>query len=225
MFAASSLCLEDLDEFHEIDSYFNHIRAWIASLEPPVWPYDLDEEKVTRGREVFKVVCSGCHGEYGATRDEESYPNLVIPLEEIGTDPLLLTFEERFVEALGPWFAQTWMVESNYLTQNGGYMAPPLDGIWITAPYLHNDSVPSLQALLNSPTRPTYWRRASQDSADFDIERVGWRVIEVDEGKEAGAPVEVYDTTRVGYYNTGHLYGDRLTDSQRLDLIEYLKTL
>ena len=31
-----------------------------------------------------------------------------------------------------------------------GYIAPPLDGIWITAPYLHNGSVPDLETLLNS---------------------------------------------------------------------------
>ena len=35
-----------------------------------------------------------------------------------------------------------------------GYQAPPLDGIWATAPYLHNGSVPTLAALLKSSTRP-----------------------------------------------------------------------
>jgi hypothetical protein len=90
MFAASSLCLTGLDEFHEIDSYFNHVRAWIASLEPPAWPYELDQARVERGERVFERSCSACHGTYGET---PTYPNLVIPEDAIGTDSLLLSFE------------------------------------------------------------------------------------------------------------------------------------
>lgn len=222
MFAASSLCLTGLDEFREIDSYFNHVRAWIASLEPPVWPYELDTTRVVRGERIFERSCSGCHGTYG---DEPTYPNLVIPEAEIGTDPLLLVFEQLFVQSLGPWFEQTPLTESNYLTATGGYMAPPLDGIWITAPYLHNDSVPSLAALLDSSRRPSYWRRASYDSNDFDPIEVGWRYEAREVGRDGGAGPEVYDATRLGYLNEGHTYGDHLSQEQRLDLIEYLKTL
>ena len=143
----------------------------------------------------------------------------------MGTDPLLLTFEELFVEALTPWFALTPLTESNYLVASGGYIAPPLDGIWITAPYLHNDSVPSLLTLLDSSRRPQYWRRASTNSNDFDTQEVGWRYEEEMVGRAQGAGSEVYDTTRIGYLNEGHLYGDHLSEAQRLDLIEYLKTL
>jgi hypothetical protein len=222
MFAASSLCLTGLDEFMEIDSYFHHVRAWIASLQPPAWPYEIDEERVERGEFVFERTCSGCHGTYGET---ESYPNLVIPAEEVGTDPLLLAFEQLFVDALSPWFAQTPLTESNYLVASGGYIAPPLDGIWITAPYLHNDSIPSLLTLLDSSRRPMYWRRATLDSNDFDQAEVGWRYEIESLGRAEGASADVYDTTRMGYLNEGHLYGDHLNEAQRLDLVEYLKTL
>jgi hypothetical protein len=223
MFAASSLCLKDIEEFHEIDSYFQHIRAWIASLEPPVWPYELDQQKVERGEHVFHHYCSGCHGTY--QEGSESYPNLSIPIEFVGTDTLLLDFEELFVETLSPWFVQTIMAQTNYLEASHGYMPPPLDGIWITAPYLHNDSVPNLMALLNSELRPQYWQRASKQNNDFDLNNVGWPYIESPIGKAEGASVNVYDTTRLGYSNTGHTFGDILSQSQRLDLIEYLKTL
>ena len=104
-------------------------------------------------------------------------------------------------------------------------MAPPLDGIWMTAPYLHNDSVPSLATLLESTSRPRFWRRASLDSNDYDEVEVGWRYIVEDRGREEGAGPEVYDTTRIGYLNEGHRYGDHLSSDQRRDLIEYLKTL
>jgi hypothetical protein len=56
----------------------------------------------------------------------------------------------------------------------GGYIAPPLDGIWATAPYLHNGSVPDLATLLKSSSRPTYWLR-SFDDGDYDLTNVGWK--------------------------------------------------
>ena len=104
-------------------------------------------------------------------------------------------------------------------------MPPPLDGIWMTSPYLHNDSVPSLATLLDSTIRPTFWQRASLDSNDYDEVEVGWRYQVETRGREAGAGPEIYDTTRMGYLNEGHTYADHLTSEQRLDLIEYLKTL
>ena len=226
MFAASSLCLEDIDEFSEIDGYFHHVRAWIASLQPPSWPYEVNQAQARRGSVIFERTCSGCHGTYSAAEpSSESYPNLVIPIEEVGTDPLLLAFEEIFVESLTPWFSRTFLRDTNYLVSTGGYMAPPLDGIWMTAPYLHNDSVPSLATLLDSTSRPRFWRRASLDSNDYDDVEVGWRYLVEDRGREEGAGPEVYDTTRMGYLNEGHVYGDHLSPDQRRDLIEYLKTL
>ena len=222
MFAASSLCLEDLDEFAEIDGYFHHVRAWIASLKAPPWPYEVEPTRARRGEVIFERTCSGCHGTYGA---DESYPNLVIPIEDVGTDPLLLAFEEIFVESLTPWFNLTFLRDSNYLVSTGGYMPPPLDGIWMTAPYLHNDSVPSLATLLDSSSRPRFWRRASLDSNDYDEVEMGWRYLIEERGRADGAGPEIYDTTRMGYLNEGHTYGDHLTPDQRLELIECLKTL
>ena len=225
MFAASSLCLTGQEEFNEIDSYFHHVRAWIASLEAPAWPYDIDERRARRGEIIFERTCSGCHGTYDADTANETYPNLVIPIEELGTDPLLLAFESLFVDTLTPWFNQTTLSESNYLVSFNGYIAPPLDGIWMTAPYLHNDSVPTLATLLESSRRPAYWSRASLSSRDYDEVEVGWRYDVKTEGRAEGAGAEVYDATRLGYLNEGHLYGDHLSAEQRLELLEYLKTL
>ena len=100
-------------------------------------------------------------------------------------------------------------------------MAPPLHGIWATPPYLHNGSVPTLEALLNSPLRPAYWTW-SFDTSDYDEEAVGW-IYEVRESK--GNDRQVYDTTAPGYGNGGHTFGDHLTDAERSDLLVYLKTL
>lgn len=101
-----------------------------------------------------------------------------------------------------------------------GYIAPPLDGIWITAPYLHNGSVPTLEALLNSKLRPAYWSR-DFNNPQYDYEQMGWKY-----SREAGPRgTEVYNTTLPGYGNYGHTFGDRLTDKERKAVIEYLKTL
>ena len=57
-----------------------------------------------------------------------------------------------------------------------GYQAPPLDGIWATAPYLHNGSVPTLYHLLKSSDRPARFRRPpSTDFEHYDQVKVGWK--------------------------------------------------
>jgi hypothetical protein len=107
-------------------------------------------------------------------------------------------------------------------------VAPPLDGIWATAPYLHNGSVPTMAALLDSSTRPRYFTR-SFDSKDYDPVALGWRFSVVDHGQSAepsaSKAVLIYDTTLIGYSNSGHTFGDVLSPPQRLAVIEYLKTL
>jgi hypothetical protein len=40
-----------------------------------------------------------------------------------------------------------------------GYAAPALHGLWSTAPYFHNGSVPTVYHVLRPAKRPTHWRR------------------------------------------------------------------
>jgi hypothetical protein len=102
-----------------------------------------------------------------------------------------------------------------------GYVAPPLDGIWATAPYFHNGSVPTIEAVLDSSKRPTYWTRSFQ-STDYDQAAVGWMFTAVQPDPTMN---RIYDTTQLGYGNGGHLYGDALDDADRTAVLEYLKTL
>jgi cytochrome c peroxidase len=68
-------------------------------------------------------------------------------------------------------------------------MAPPLDGIWITAPYLHNGSVPTLEALLNSSLRPRYWSRNFKKK-EYDYEKIGWKhTVHETGGKASTTPI------------------------------------
>ena len=109
-----------------------------------------------------------------------------------------------------------------------GYVAPPLDGIWATAPFLHNGSVPSIALVLDSGKRPAYWMHEVSDASDpdsYDQDQLGWAYSELAEGKSGVDDVRVYDTGLPGYSNGGHPFGDHLTDPQRRAVIEYLKTL
>ena len=225
MMTASTLCVETVEEARAIDDYFPDLRAYLMTLEPPTWPFAVDAALAERGRGVFEATCSRCHGTYG---ESETYPNLVIDIDEVGTDDTLARGTSQFAGEFVSWFNQSFYGELAYLAPALGYVAPPLDGVWATAPYLHNGSVPTLAALLESSARPRYWTRTF-DTSDYDREAVGWRHTPLAAGQEAAASeeerVRIYDTTRLGYDNRGHTFGDPLSPGDRAALIEYLKTL
>ena len=97
------------------------------------------------------------------------------------------------------------------------YKARPLNGIWATAPFLHNGSVPNLWQLLQAPNR-----RATEffvGSREFDPINVGFAFESCPGGFK-------FDTRLPGNSNAGHDYGTTtLTDAQKWELIEYLKSL
>ncbi len=120
------------------------------------------------------------------------------------------------------------------------YKGRALDGIWATAPYLHNGSVPNLyDLLLPAAQRPAKFMVGSRE---FDPHMVGF--------KSDGYAGFQFLTALQGNSNAGHEYGTTdtfelnpdgtvatspdgkpkvklpaLTDPQRWDLIEYLKSL
>jgi mono/diheme cytochrome c family protein len=224
MMLKSLVCTDDPAEAREIDAWFSHVRAFIASLEPPAWPFALEETLAAEGQAVFERHCAACHGTYG---EQESYPNLVVGLEQVGTDPAYArqaVEAERFIR----WFNDSFYGRTAQARPAPGYVAPPLDGVWATAPYLHNDSVPSIAALLDSSQRPRYWRHV-REPREYDTATLGWRHEVLDHGKDDATDGDearhVYDTTRPGYGNGGHTFGDVLSERERLAVIEYLKTL
>ena len=102
------------------------------------------------------------------------------------------------------------------------YKARPLNGIWATAPFLHNGSVPTLHdLLLPGSQRPATFQVGDRT---FDPARVGF----VTTTTTAGSGGFLFDTRLRGNGNAGHegaMYGTELTEDQRRDLLEYLKTL
>jgi len=60
---------------------------------------------------------------------------------------------------------------------NEGYQAPPLDGIWATANYFHNASVPTVYHVLNSEARPKVFTRTYRTGVeDYDAVKLGWKI-------------------------------------------------
>lgn len=313
-----------------------------GGLHAPGWPASLpavDKQKRAKGEVLYQQRCQGCHlppinsaeiwGEqymqpivYRSNGEEikttENYLKLnIIPLPEIGTDPMQASvlatrtvdttsvglnteictnaplnpsgssdynlYQERhlttvpfkdsstanFGLALGAFVQETndqWM-QQNYIpkqwwaTYNGGrpnclqvglgYKARPLNGIWATAPFLHNGSIPSLYDLLSPLSeRPMFVQLGSQE---FDAKRVGikqdqefLRDIEKFKSKAINEVPEykngffILDTREKGNSNRGHQFekgyvykdsngngviGAFLNPEERENLIEYLKTL
>ena len=197
---------------------------YILSLTAPVWDLaPLDTEAAARGAAVFEGRCAGCHG---ATCGEDggAYASPVIPLAEIGTDPVRA---EAFTDTEQAWINASWYGQAHPVDNTDGYLAPVLAGVWATAPYFHNGSVPDLRGVLDSAKRPTRWRRTGAAEDDYDTEHVGWRYTAVDTPVGQGDidTRRVYDTTVPGLGNCGHTFGDALSEEERADLLEFLKTL
>ncbi len=219
LMAANLLTVNDTAEAASVLPYFDDVLAFINSLQPPKYPHPIDEALAGKGQRLFEANCSKCHGTYGP---EPSYPNLLIPLEVIKTDSALVSSNFSSPEYIS-WFKQSWFRQGPRkadLVPFRGYIAPPLDGVWSTAPYLHNGSVPDLQSLLHSQERPTYWERSFERPV-YNYQRMGWQYSPRD--KQANR--QTYNTTLRGYSNAGHYFGDKLTADERKAVIEYLKTL
>lgn len=219
MMASSLLTMQDTAEARVVDNNFADVLAFVNSIEAPAFPQSLDNDKVTNGQAIFDNNCSSCHGTYGTN---ETYPNLLVDLNRVGTDPVLAQSNFAYTDFID-WYNTSWFSKAPYaasMVPSDGYIAPPLDGVWATAPYLHNGSVPDLATLLDSSTRPTYWRR-TLDSDDYNMDNIGWNYSV----ETSNTDKQTYDTTLLGYGNEGHNFGDGLSDEERSDLIEYLKSL
>ena len=100
------------------------------------------------------------------------------------------------------------------------YKARPLNGIWATAPFLHNGSVPNLWELLKDPSSrvDSFW----VGSREFDPENVGFKS---DQGLNLFRTRDENGDLIPGNSNMGHNFGTTWTNSQKRAVIEYLKTL
>ena len=210
---------------------FADIRAFLLSMQPPRYPFPIDEARAARGKAGLR---DHLRGATVPTDLAVAIPTSVSLLDEIGTDPTLATAfaPEGAAHYLQSWFAAEHGPggEKYHGLGGGGYQAPPLDGIWASAPYLHNGSAPTVYHVLKSTARPKIFTRSFRgEKDDYDPVRLGMKVTVLHEPADPSSPAialrKVYDTTQPGRGNGGHLFGDKLSEEERMAVIEYLKTL
>ncbi|MDG2380083.1 MAG: cytochrome c [Pirellulaceae bacterium] len=211
------------EKFREWESDFEHVYSYIQSLRAPEYPDRIDQVLAKQGQVAFRRACAECHGSYGEAVD---YPERTIPLDEIGTDPVRL---RALTSVHRKGYGESWFGHFGTKTVEHdpvGYVAPPLDGIWASSPYLHNGAIPTLWHLLHPEERPVVWRRSAQQ---LDFSRVGLHVDEFEQVPEIGRSAtdrrEFFDTRRIGKSASGHEFVNRLSDSEKHAVLEYLKTL
>jgi len=106
------------------------------------------------------------------------------------------------------------------------YKARPLAGVWATAPFLHNGSVPSIYQLLSpQDERATTFYKGT---LEYDPRHLGYRTEPFTNGF-------LFDTRISGNHNSGHEFragargngviGRLLQPEERWALLEYLKVL
>jgi hypothetical protein len=217
--------------FDKAEADFADIQQFLLSIQPPKYPFPIDRTRAAEGEKIFMANCSRCHGTYG---EHWTYPNKVVPLDEIGTDRRRY---EGITAKFAHYYDTSWFAQAEFggrgpaypSEPTDGYQAPPLDGLWATAPYFHNGSAPTVYHVLNSKARPKRFTRTYRTGAeDYDAVKLGWKVAGCGPADPELPAIErrkVYDTTLPGRSNGGHTYGDKLRETERMAVIEYLKTL
>lgn len=210
------------EKFREWEADYADVLAYIESVEAPKYPRDIDRDLAARGEKAFNANCARCHGAYGA---EPSYPESVVAIEELGVDRARLdsmTAESR------AHYGQTWFTNFRSETvtvEPKGYVAPPLHGIWASAPYLHNGSIPTLWRLLHPERRPVVWRRSGDR---FDWNEIGPQIEALDDVPAVASSAErrqYFDTREFGKSAQGHDFPAALSAEEKSAVLEYLKTL
>jgi hypothetical protein len=156
------------------------------------------------------------------------------PLETFGPTAPVVMFTQYFatgalsdLESKDPLALSKSILDSLKALEAGqspprSYKARPLNGIWATAPYLHNGSVPNLQDLLTDPPQ----RVTSFCVGDHSFDPVA---VGVPAAAKSAATCRDgssrFDATLTGNRNTGHPYGTTLSADEKRALIAYLKSL
>lgn len=187
------------------------IEKMLIAWDPVKYPFPIDQALAGKGRPLYQQHCASCH-DFG-----QKITGQPMPIQEEGTDRARF---DSFTADIPPGFhgltLYSWRYE--HFRKTEGYVSPALDGIWLRAPYLHNGSVPNLQALLAAPeARPkTFFRGYNL----YDPVNVGF--VSDSGAEQFGRP---FDTSVPGNHNTGHAFGSTLAPDEKQALLEYLKTL
>lgn len=240
----------------------------LVTLWSPAWPETLlptiDQTKAERGKGYYDKLCLSCHEIIDRKDPDRQITAKIVPLKEIGTDPIMAENSNKSISRTGilegqpklplpgmPTFGpqapsgelvgnaivnilfqelpkmlgpdafkkglgEFLQAKKKSSTVSLGYKARPLNGIWASAPFLHNGSVPNLWELLKKPN--DRMRQFHVGHGELDPVHVGFSISD-------GPLTSKFDTALPGNSNQGHDYGTDLNDANKLELIEYIKTL
>jgi hypothetical protein len=151
----------------------------------------------------------------------------MVPIDVVKTDRVRL---DALTQEHRRRYGQSWFASYNKPPVDEapeGYDAPPLDGIWASAPYFHNGAVPTLWHVLHPAERPRVWRRISDDGFGRDYVGLEFEVLdEIPPSIASNAERRRYfDTSKPGKSAAGHTFPDRLDADEKRAVLEYLKTL
>lgn len=192
------------------------IRAYLQRTKPPKYPDAPKpwEASVVAGAELYKDNCATCHETGG------KYFGKAVPIEDIGTDRERFdTWQQEDADGANK-VAHEMGVERKGMVKDKGYVAGPLSGLWLRAPYLHNGAVANLRELLMRPDERhvSFYRGCDL----YDPVNMGF----LSDREEASCPSNFFFDTRLpGNGRLGHAYGTELAPDQKQQLIDYLKTL
>jgi cytochrome c2 len=204
-------------------------------------------ERAKHGETLFNQACAKCHGFYEKNWNSLQAASLsstellkttkVIyrdktPVINVGTDPGRYQGMVSLAQGLNPLAIS---IKNNIVIEpTQGYVPPPLVGIWARWPYFHNNSAPTLCAVLTeSSKRPQqfYMGEAIDPRTDFDSECNGYPTG--DQTPESWKnKTMLFDTRLEGTSNQGHDQKIFIKDGKEIftpedkkDLIQFLKTL
>jgi hypothetical protein len=237
----------------ENNDTIEELTAAVFASRPPRYEKffgedSIDIEKAKRGQAHFIQSCQRCHGIYEKGWDSayaltlsrtELIQNVKViyhprtPVRDVGTDPGRYLGMNEFAADLNRLAISKSL--GTVVEPQKGYVPPPLEGIWARWPYFHNNSAPNLCAVLTiSSKRPlTYVAGPARNKqTDFDSECVGYPLGDKAPQAWKRDPEFLYDTRKEGLSNKGH--DEKIfiknglevyTKDQKLELIEFLKTL
>ena len=230
---------QSAENVRDYEKKIHHAEDMLGDLLPPEYPFEINSQRAARGKELFNNTCYKCHGTH--ERDENNLPIYkspkFIPLHVVKTDPERVDFVTDDFLALIDINPLNDIMRYKKRENRRGYVAPRLWGIWSRFPYLHNASVPTIYDLLSPASqRPDVFDlRESGEKERFDFKRLGLKTNRETNTRDYRKLLRqakrgkryIYFTERLGHKNTGHEFKfyKNLTHDDRLNLIEYLKTL
>jgi hypothetical protein len=185
---------------------------FLSVLPPPKYPFPVNEKLAVMGKSIYEQNCAACHSVGG------EYTSKLVPIAQIGTDPNRMeTWTQAAADEANQSVKAIGIIRPNMVKQFG-YCSPPLDGLWMRAPYLHNGSVANMTDLLKPVAKRTkvFYRGYNV----YDPVNLGF----VAQGPQAQAQGWKVDTAERGNGNQGHTYGTTLSAADKKALVEYLKT-